>query len=330
MAGLTDEVTFFARAGRGGDGVVRWRKEKYKPKGGPCGGDGGRGGDFYVEGIRDIMVLRKVAQKDSYEAEDGEEGGKNSMHGADGDDFVLKLPIGSKITNVDTGEDFELLKDGERVLLRKGGKGGLGNEHFKSSTNQRPMHATKGEEGEKGTYHVELKIIADAGLVGLPNAGKSSLLNALTNAGIRVDAYPFTTLGPNLGVYFNYILADIPGLIEGASTGKGLGHAFLRHITRTSVILHCISLERENILDDYNTVRAEIESYPGLQDKNEYLILTKSDMIEKEKVDTVVQQLKKETGKEVLGIVSILDDSSIKNLGDSIVRCISNNDRASE
>lgn len=315
---LTDELYITVRAGKGGDGVVRWRREKFKPKGGPCGGDGGDGGDFIIEGIRDITALRRVSQKESYEAEDGQEGGSNSRHGANGKDFILSLPIGSLITNVATGEQVEVLQEGTKILLCKGGKGGLGNEHFKSSTNQRPMHATKGQEGEGGRYHIELKLIADVGLVGLPNAGKTSLLNALTNAGARVAEYPFTTLGPNLGAYFKYIIADIPGLIEGASEGKGLGHAFLRHITRTNVIIHCISLEQDTVIEDYETIRKELSAYPEIIEKREYVVLTKNDTVEESYVKKVTNELKSKKDAHVLSTVSVLDDDSIKRLGDSI------------
>lgn len=315
---LTDELNITVRAGKGGDGVVRWRREKFKPKGGPCGGDGGDGGNFYLEGVRDITVLRRVSQKELYEAEDGQEGSNNSKHGANGKDFVLRLPIGSLVTNTETGKQVEILHEGTKILLCKGGKGGLGNEHFKSSTNQRPMHATKGQEGEGGRYHIELKLIADIGLVGLPNAGKTSLLNALTNAGARVAEYPFTTLGPNLGAYFKYIIADIPGLIEGASQGKGLGHAFLRHITRTNVIIHCISLERDTVIADYDTIRNELSLYPEILDKSEYIVLTKSDTVDVSTVKKIKKDLKTQKNLSILGVVSVLDDNSIKELGDSI------------
>lgn len=319
---LIDEHAFFAAAGRGGNGVVHWHREKFMPKGGPDGGDGGRGGHFYVEGIRDITALKKIIRKNKFKADDGTPGGKNSMHGADGEDFVLPLPIGSLITNKDTGVTIELISDGERVLLLKGGKGGLGNEHFKSSVNRTPMQATDGKEGEQGNFHLELKLIADVGLVGLPNAGKTSLLNTLTNAGARVADYPFTTLDPNLGVYRNYILADIPGLIEGASQGKGLGHKFLRHITRTSIILHCISLERETILEDYKVVVNELASFPGLTEKKEYIVLTKSDTVSEDKVKDITSLIEKKLKKKVFATVSILDDDSIKTFADFLVKVL--------
>ncbi len=315
---FVDEVQFYARAGRGGDGVVRWRREKFMPKGGPCGGDGGRGGNFYIEGVRDVTALRHLTRKDKYEAENGGAGGKNSMHGADGVDYTMMLPIGSCVTNTLTGEIVEVLVDGEKILLLKGGAGGLGNEHFKSSTNQQPMQATKGKEGEDGTFHVELKLVADVGLVGLPNAGKTSLLNALTNAGAKVGDYPFTTLDPNLGMYYKYVLADIPGLIEGASEGRGLGHKFLRHITRTNVILHCISLESDTYLDDYKTVRNELQAYPDIASKKEYILLTKRDVIDDAHLEKIITEIQGITDSEILGAVTILDDTIIKEFADKL------------
>jgi len=322
-----DEHDFVATAGRGGDGVVRWHREKFKPKGGPDGGDGGKGGDLYIEGVRDVFALKSIAHKRKFKAEDGKPGSKNSMHGADGEDFVLKLPAGSVVTNKATGEVKELIHDGQRILLLNGGKGGFGNEHFKSSTNQTPMQATKGEDGEEGEYHVELKLIADVGLVGLPNAGKTSILNALTNAGARVGAYPFTTLDPNLGVYHKYVLADIPGLIEGASQGKGLGHKFLRHISRTSFILHCISLERDTFLEDYKVIHDELVGYGDLKDKEEYIVLTKSDTVDDERVQAAVASVRKEIGKDVFTVITILDDLSVKELGDKLIKVLSDSER---
>jgi GTP-binding protein len=214
---------------------------------------------------------------------------------------------------------IELLHDGQEVLLLRGGEGGKGNEHFKSSTNQRPMQCTKGKKGEEGQYSVELRLMADVGFIGLPNAGKSSLLNAFTNAGARVADYPFTTLDPNLGTYHGYVFADIPGLIEGASSGKGLGHKFLKHVTRTKVLVHCISLERDMLQDVYKTVRHELEDFEGLADKREFIVCTKSDLCTDSELTKRVGDFERSTGKKVLTSVSILDDISIKTLGDQLV-----------
>jgi GTP-binding protein len=319
---FVDEYHFRAAAGKGGDGVVRWRREKFIPKGGPSGGDGGRGGDVYLEAVRDIMALGRIAHKDHYQAQAGEPGGASKRTGGNGEDLTIKLPVGAVVTNTTTGSVIELLTDQDRICLLKGGAGGYGNEHFKSSTNQTPQECTSGHRGEEGAFSVELRLVADVGLVGLPNAGKTSLLNALTNAGARVGDYPFTTLDPNLGVYQGYILADMPGLIEGASSGKGLGHKFLRHISRTTIILHCISLERDTVVEDYNVVRAELVSHGLIADKPEYIVLTKSDMMTEQELHSRIQLVLKQTGVAVLAVVSVYDDTSIKELGDQLVKAL--------
>ncbi|PIR68905.1 GTPase ObgE, partial [Candidatus Nomurabacteria bacterium CG10_big_fil_rev_8_21_14_0_10_03_31_7] len=238
-----DEIKIYGEAGTGGNGVVRWRQEKFIPKGGPAGGDGGRGGDFYAQAVRDVHILSKYKAKKSFYAEKGENGGNKSLHGKSGNDFILELPIGSIVTNLDTEESWQLLEEGQKVLLLKGGYGGFGNEHFKSSTNTTPKEWRPGEEGEHGNFYIELELFADIGLVGLPNAGKSSLLNVVTNADAKVGDYAFTTLDPNLGDFYGYTIADIPGLIEGANIGKGLGVKFLRHIKRTKMIAHLVSFD---------------------------------------------------------------------------------------
>lgn len=318
---FVDEIQFSATAGRGGDGVVRWRKEKYENRGGPWGGDGGKGGDVYIEGVRDIARLSRIMHITSYKAERGKDGASASKTGKSGEDLVIELPVGSIVTNLDTGARFELLSEGERLKILEGGAGGLGNEHFKSSTNVAPDRATPGKPGEEGRFKVELQLIADAGLVGFPNAGKSSLLNALTNASAKVGAYPFTTLDPNLGVYHRFVIADIPGLIEGASSGKGLGHKFLRHVKRTKILLHLISLEEEDPVGAYATIRSELNSFDAeLGKKDEYIVLTKTDLATPERV-AEVSALFEEKGKTVLAI-SILDDASLKAVGDTIARAL--------
>jgi len=304
---LIDEITLDLRAGDGGNGVVRWLHEKGKEFAGPSGGDGGNGGDVYAHGVRDIGILHKYRGQKEFDAERGEDGRGRSQFGKGGEDLLMDLPIGSVITNIETDKKVELLEEGDKILLLRGGRGGLGNEHFKASTNRTPEQFTPGKEGEKGVFHIELKLIADLGLIGLPNAGKSSLLNSITNASAKIGSYQFTTLEPNLGAFYGYVLADIPGLIEGASEGRGLGHKFLKHIERTGVLLHCISLEDENLIETYDTVKEELKKYsPELANKREVIVLTKADAVSKAVIEDTKNkfiELKKETVT-----VSIIDD----------------------
>lgn len=316
-----DEITFHARAGRGGSGVERWLHEKGKEYMGPAGGNGGRGGDVYVEAVRDIGILTSYKNIKVFEAGNGGDGSKKSMDGKTGEDLTIKLPIGSVVSNLDTEQKFELLKEGERVLILKGGRYGLGNEHFKASTNVRPLQTTPGRVGEEADFHVEIKLIVDAGFVGFPNAGKSSLLNALTNAKAKVASYQFTTLEPNLGDMFGFILADIPGLIEGASEGKVLGDKFLRHIERTKTIIHCLSLENEDIKLAYKTIRKELEVYSEkLATKKEVLVLTKTDLVDEKTLAKKMKEAKK-LNKDVL-TVSIIDDEEIKTFKDELIKIL--------
>lgn len=318
-----DEIKLNIKAGVGGNGVVRWRHLKGKEYSGASGGDGGRGSNVYVKAVRDLSILARYKNVKKFEGEDGEGGMKDSKHGKNGKDLVIDLPIGAVITNLNTGRKISLLKEGETVLILKGGNGGYGNEHFKASTNVTPKQSTKGKPGEEADFLIELELIADAGFVGLPNAGKSSLLNELTKAKSKVGSYAFTTLEPYLGDMEGFILADIPGLIEGASEGRGLGHKFLRHIKRTKIILHCVSVENEDIENAYHTIRKELENYDAeLVKKKEIVILTKTDLTDSESIKKTIKKISKEN-PEILS-VTVYDDESIKKLKDSLIKIIRN------
>ncbi|MHB1330576.1 MAG: GTPase ObgE [Minisyncoccota bacterium] len=310
-----DEITLHLKAGKGGDGVVRWRHEKGIDKGGPAGGNGGRGGNVFAEAIRDIGVLAAYRDVKAFSAEDGEDGQKHNKQGKEGEDIVIKFPVGSVITNRTTGHIFELKEGGERIKLLTGGKGGLGNAFFKSSINRSPKQTTPGEDGEEADFHVELLLLVDYGIIGLPNAGKSSLLNSLTRAKSKIGAFPFTTLEPYLGDLYGVILGDIPGLIEGAAEGKGLGHKFLRHIKRTKGLIHAVSSEEEDPVAAYKTVRNELALYDkDIAEKPEIVLLTKVDLLSKDEVDKRIKLLKG-LNKTVFP-VSILDDELLKSFSD--------------
>lgn len=313
-----DELTVFARAGKGGDGVVRWLHEKGKDKAGPSGGNGGNGGNVYIRAVGDLSLLQRYKSKKKFIAENGAPGFRDSMHGKGGDDLFIDLPLGSVVKNLSTGEVFSLTERDQKEMILKGGRGGIGNEAFKSSVNRSPEESTPGQAGEEADFNIELQIIADAGFVGLPNAGKSSLLNALTRAHAKVGSYAFTTIEPNLGDLYGLILADIPGLIEGAAEGKGLGDKFLRHIRRTRVLLHCISSENEDFKKVYNTIRDELEKFdPSLLEKEEVILITKSDLSDEKSINAKVKKmlaLKSGWKGKKVEIVSTNDPDSIKHL----------------
>ncbi len=310
---FTDEIILNICAGHGGNGVVRWHRNRRNQKGGPAGGDGGKGGDVYLRGVRDIEVLSRYISNPKFKASDGGHGGGNSLEGSDGADLFIDVPVGSVITQIrpEDHQMIEIRKEGESVKLLQGGRGGFGNEHFKSSRNVTPIEQTDGKKGECADFRVELRLIADAGFIGFPNAGKSTLLNVLTNSGVKVGNYSFTTLEPNLGAFKGYILADIPGLIKGASSGKGLGDKFLRHIMRTNMLVHCISAELDDIEAAYNTVRKELGNYdPALLNKKEILLITKSDTIGSRRLSDLLAEAQT-LNPNVLSI-SVLEDDSIK------------------
>ncbi len=319
---LVDEIKIHAKAGHGGDGVVRWRQEKFIDRGGPNGGDGGRGGDVYAQAVQDISLLAKYKHKKSFESADGEPGAGGSRHGKSADDLVIDLPVGSVITSLESGAQVSLDEVGQKVLLLRGGSGGFGNEHFKSSTNTTPRTATKGTPGEEGDFKIELHLFADLGLVGLPNAGKSSLLNTLTNANAKVGSYQFTTLDPNLGDFYKFIIADIPGLIEGASEGKGLGVKFLKHITRTKMLAHLVALDNIKPMQVYKDIRKELKLYDKeLAEKDEIIVLTKSDMIDDVKKIAKIKEQFEKLDKKVF-VLSLYDDKLVKKFSDELVKIL--------
>ncbi len=320
---LVDHITLHAQAGRGGDGVVRWLHIKGKEKGGPAGGDGGRGGDAVLEGVRDLAALAQYRFSKKFRAEKGENGGSNNKHGADGADVVLRVPVGTVARNVSTGEIIEILEEGQREVVFRGGAGGFGNAHFKSSVNQNPFESREGKPGQGGDIEISLKLIADVGLVGFPNAGKSSLLNELTNARSKVANYAFTTLDPHLGDFYGYIIADIPGLIEGASSGKGLGSRFLKHIERTKFIVHLVSAEQEDPASAYRAIRNELHSFGrGLSDKSELVVLSKVDLLSVGEREKALSALAEASGQEVIPL-SIIDSELVKSFSDRLAKTLS-------
>jgi GTP-binding protein len=281
-----DEAKIEVHAGKGGDGAATFRREKYIRYGGPNGGDGGRGGSVWARADRNINTLVDYRFARIHRAQDGGRGMGSDCDGRSGEDIELRVPVGTVIREEDGGDLVaDLAKDGERALLARGGKGGLGNIHFKSSTNRAPRQFTRGEPGESRRLALELRVLADAGLAGLPNAGKSTFIRAVSSARPKVADYPFTTLDPSLGVVRvgerSFVVADIPGLIEGASEGAGLGHQFLRHLTRTGVLLHIVDVSGENVAEDVRVISAELKKYGGgLERKPRWLLFNKIDAVE--------------------------------------------------
>lgn len=277
---LIDEVNLKIKGGDGGDGSASFKNALMEK--GPTGGDGGMGGSVYVQGVSDLSALRQFRHKKRFAAENGARGGNRNKDGKNGADLVLQVPVGTVAHNRDLGEDLEITKVGEKKVVAHGARGGHGNFYFRSSTNVTPRQFERGNKAREFSFYFELKLIADIGLVGLPNAGKSALLNELTAAKSRVANYRFTTLEPYLGAYFDLIIADIPGLIEGASEGKGLGMKFLRHISRCKALFHLVSCESSDLVADYKVIRRELANFdPELSNKQEFVFLTKSDLCQR-------------------------------------------------
>lgn len=306
---FVDEARIEVKAGKGGNGVASFRREKFIPKGGPDGGDGGRGGSIYAVADRNINTLIDYRYTRKFLAKNGENGRGSDCYGKGAPDIELKVPVGTVITDKNTGEVIaDLDRNGQRALLAKGGKGGLGNLHFKSSTNRAPRQCTPGEPGEERELNLELRVLADVGLLGLPNAGKSTLISAVSNAKPKIADYPFTTLHPHLGVVrvgpeTSFVIADIPGLIEGASEGAGLGHLFLRHLSRTSLLLHVIDVAPvDDTTDPIAAARAIVKELynfdPALADKPRWLVLNKMDLVPEDEREEVIAKYRREFGDE--------------------------------
>ncbi|PIE85983.1 MAG: GTPase ObgE [Bacteroidia bacterium] len=297
---FVDYVKIFFRSGKGGRGSTHLRREKFVPKGGPDGGDGGRGGHIIIKGNKQLWTLIHLKYRKHIFAGDGESGGLSRKSGADGEDKTIEVPPGTIVRDPETGRQIlEITQHDETKILLKGGKGGLGNWHFKSSTNQTPRYAQPGEEGLENWLILELKVLADVGLVGFPNAGKSTLLSVVSAAKPQIADYPFTTLVPNLGIVSyreqrSFVMADIPGIIKGASEGKGLGLRFLRHIERNSILLFMIPADADNIKEEYHILLNELKNYnPELLDKNRLLAISKADMLDDELKDEIEKDLPK-------------------------------------
>ncbi len=313
---FVDYVKINVASGKGGKGSTHLRREKYVAKGGPDGGDGGRGGHIILRGNSQHWTLYHLKFKRHFKAEKGNDGGKNRLTGSNGKDIFIDVPLGTVIKNtINEKIIFEITEDGEEKIICQGGKGGRGNWHFKSSTNQTPRYSQPGLPNEEMQITLELKVLADVGLVGFPNAGKSTLLSVITDAKPKIADYEFTTLKPNLGIvkyrdFKTFIMADIPGIIEGASDGKGLGHYFLRHIERNSTLLFMIPSDSDDIVNSYNILLKELKKYnPEMLDKSRLIAITKSDLLDDELMDEIRLEIRNKIQEEFIFI------SSISNVG---------------
>lgn len=309
---LVDYIKLQIKAGNGGNGAVSFLRNGQKVRGGPNGGNGGAGGDIYFAGTHNLSDLSDFRFKKKIKAEDGIEGDRNNLFGKNAKHTTIYLPIGTQVSDENSKHTFEILNE-TPILMAKGGKGGRGNNEFKSATNQSPKYAEPGGQGEEKNLTLELKFIADVGLIGLPNAGKSSLLAYLTHAHPKIGNYPFTTTAPNIGMLGPHMVADIPGLIEGASEGKGLGIRFLRHIEKTKLLVHCIDANEQDFLKAYKVVRTEFEKYnPLLLEKPEIVLITKKDLVSEIDLEKKIKPLKKLKLKILTSL--IYDESSLQTL----------------
>jgi GTPase len=318
---LVDNITLTIKAGDGGNGSAHFRRDANTSRGGPDGGNGGNGGDISFIGSHNITDLREFRYKKEIVAQSGVDGMGDNKFGRNGQSLTISLPLGTRITDVKTGRVYEMTDSKYSILFARGGQGGRGNTEFKTATNQAPKNFEKGTPGEKKELLLELRIIAQIGLIGLPNAGKSSILRTLTNATPKIGAYPFTTLEPNIGMLGKYAVADVPGLIEGASKGKGLGVDFLRHIQKTKILVHCIDSTNPAPKKTYDTVRREFEKFdPALLTKPEYILLTKTDLV----TPSVVTKTKNFFGKLGMNVLtcSIYDPASIDTLKNSLINLL--------
>ena len=322
---FVDYINLEVKSGNGGEGSSHFRREKFVAKGGPDGGDGGNGGNIFICADENLWTLYNFKYKKYFIAGDGDKGGKSRSTGANGKDIIINVPIGTIVKETKTGQILlEVLKDQEKKLLLKGGKGGQGNWNFKSPTNQAPRYSQKGQKGNKVKVTLELKILADVGIVGFPNSGKSTLLASITKSKPKIADYPFTTLKPNLGIvpyreFSSFVIADIPGIIEGASKGKGLGHHFLRHIERNSVLLFLIPVDSANCKKTFQTLRKEMNQYnPELLDKRYLIAFSKSDLLDKELFDEFLIETKKNFKKTPFCIISSINNSGLEELKDII------------
>ena len=322
---FVDYINLEVKSGNGGEGSSHFRREKFVDKGGPDGGDGGNGGNIFICADENLWTLYNFKYKKHFIAGDGNKGGKARSTGSNGRDIIINVPVGTIVKEAKTGQFLlEVLKDQEKKLLLKGGKGGQGNWNFKSPINQAPRYSQKGLMGKKIKVTLELKILADVGIVGFPNSGKSTLLASITKSKPKIADYPFTTLKPNLGIvpyrkFHSFVIADIPGIIEGASKGKGLGHHFLRHIERNSVLLFLIPVDSTNCKKTFLTLQKEMNQYnPELLDKKYLIAFSKSDLLDKELFDEFLRETKKNFKKTPFSIISSINNSGLEELKDMI------------